>query len=83
MLMRRIRCASEILSGEFNDAQQMHKTRCGLHSYDYARGFVTTWLEHRRLLFCRVDCNRVMHLEEGEIVKGELLNEDEHFWVIP
>ncbi len=54
----------------------MHKTYRRFHGYDYARGgsmFVTTCLEHQRPLFGRVDHERVVLSESGEIVKRELL----------
>ena len=60
----------------------MHKTRRRFRGYDYARGgamFVTTCLEHRRPLFGRVDHERVVLSEAGEIAKRELLNAVGHF----
>ena len=54
----------------------MHKTHRRFRGYDYARGgsmFVTTCLEHRRPLFGRVDHERVVLSEAGEIARRALM----------
>ena len=60
----------------------MHKTRRRFCGYDYVRGgsmFVTPCLEPRRPLFGRVDHERIVLSEAGEIAKRDLLEAAEHF----
>ena len=60
----------------------MHKTHRRFRGYGYERGgamFVTTGLEQHRPLFGRVDHERVVLSETGEIVKRDLLDAAGHF----